>query len=642
MQDPYSSLSQQQTQAWLHQQALGLSVVLTTDNRTKAFQKCEITVSPAVEALLPAADRQQIQADLMEYYFRSSMVPTDAYTEGLTAGLRAMWKKIAERRERGKKPYSMSISLDGNQYKDGDTVIVKREHKKEVILTAFQHDERISKLSWSVKDKNYVSTSITVDASTVSTDAAGQTVTALWGSEQVTVNVVVAEVILPRSVTMAVRANLYPIISPEGIADKITFESGNEQVLSLSEGYPILELTAGKPGETTVTAKAGKTVFYQRTIKVIEEPDIEFSMPTISSVKFENVSLTSINYNIIKLTELGGGGLNGLCSPEAIKISNPPFFYLKEDKWYPYIDKVEGEYFFDWRLIEGQQEVTGPGGNTTEDNYCEQIMVMGSIPKYNHGPDYRNYYDRQKAAGQPIWYMLEAVRAHEKVHEPDVIDAFLNGGLKDSITLYLKKELIFDDQPHKSFSEIENENFVILDYAIDRIQNELIERWLDIALKYAGRDHNPGGAAEQAEYVVIDPMIDQICNYAKIGKWKTCEPDICNSPIPFGAEIPYIVDVTDLDNPVSYDLDEYVSIAMNDRQEIRLRFRIANSMVVAKDVSWQLTFDEKQMDGMQEIIFKKDQLKDTPEIISISYQDGLITYDTKTNYQTQWTFSIKK
>ena len=512
------------------------------------------------------------------------------------------------------------VSIEGTKYKDGETAIVKREYKKEITLMAYQGNNEITEeLSWMIDNESQTGISVVFDAATISADAEGQTVTATLGNKEVTVKIVVAEVILHRNITMAVSANLYPTISPEGIADQITFESDDEEILRLSEGYPTLNLTAGKPGETTITAKAGRTVFHQKSIKVINEPEVEFVRPVVSNVNFDNVTASSINYTTIMLPEVAGGAVNGLCSPEIITIDEPEFFYLKGDKWYPYIERVEGEYFFDYRLIDGQQEVTGPGGNTTVDNYCEQVMVLGSIPKYNHGPDYQNYYDREQAAGQPIWYMLEAVREHEKVHEPNVIDAYFKD-IQDSLFAVIENELVFDDQPQKSFSEIENENFVIVDLVLEQVAFQASKIWLKNALVRAERDHDPGGAAEQAEYAVINPMIEQICNHSKLANWQVCDPDACNEPLAFGPEIPYIIDVTDPANPVSYDLSTYVNIPMGDREEVRLRLSLENSMVIGKEVNWKYTFDGGQVNGSREIVFRKDQLKDTPEIVNISYQ----------------------
>ncbi len=97
--DVYSTGSRAQSAQWLAQQQLGITIFLTAANHTKAFQKCELQVSPAVETLLSAQDRQQIQTDLMEYYFHSTPVPSDAYTAGLVAGIEAMQKRILEPEE---------------------------------------------------------------------------------------------------------------------------------------------------------------------------------------------------------------------------------------------------------------------------------------------------------------------------------------------------------------------------------------------------------------------------------------------------------------------------------------------------------------------------------------------------------------
>ena len=520
------------------------------------------------------------------------------------------------------------VMIDGAKYKDGELAVVKREYKKELTLTAYRGSKEISEgLSWRIDNEDQTG-SVVFDAGTVSSDTVGNVVTALLGNREVKVKIVVAEVILHRDITMAVSAHLYPTISPEGIADKIIFKSGNEEILRLSAGYPSLNLIAGKPGETTVSAKYGETIFHQRTIKVVKEPEVEFVKPVVSSVKFENVSVSSSNYNTVKLTEIDGVGLNGLCSPESIKIDKPKFFYLKGDRWYPYIERVEGEYFFDYRLVEGQQEVTGPGGNTTQSNYCEQLMVLKSIPKYVHGPEYKNYCNRQGAANQPIWYMLEAVKEHEKVHEPNVIDVFI-GNAKDSILTLINNKLSFEDHPQKTFSEIENEAFIIIDFMIDDIEEKATDLWLNESLKKSANDHNSGGAAEQAEYAVINPMIEQICAHSKSAHWAICEPDICNEDISYGPEIPYIIDVTDPTNPVRYNLNDYVAISMGNRDQLTLRLSLENSMVIDKDVSWHYTFDGNKFSAVREIVFNKYQLHDTPEIINITYQDSHYEFHIK-------------
>ncbi len=94
----YATDARNEAAVWLQKQTHGITVFITLAKDTKAFQKCEMQVSDAVKALLPAEDRQQIRTGLMEFYFRSSPIPTDAYTQGLLAGIEAMKKRILERK----------------------------------------------------------------------------------------------------------------------------------------------------------------------------------------------------------------------------------------------------------------------------------------------------------------------------------------------------------------------------------------------------------------------------------------------------------------------------------------------------------------------------------------------------------------
>src|SRR5690606_34955715 len=142
--------------------------------------------------------------------------------------------------------------------------------------------------------------------------------------------------------------------------------------------------------------------------------------------------------------------------------------------------------------------------------------------------------------------------------------------------------------------------------------------WLNKSKKNAARDHDLGGSAEQAEYAVINPMIKQICGHSQLSNWGACISEICSGIIPFGTEIPYIVDVTDSTNPINYNLNEYVNIKMGDREEIKLRLHLENSMVIGNNVNWQYTHDGGQVNGSKEIIFRKNQLKDTPEIVNVT------------------------
>ena len=99
-QDVYTANSLKAVAQWLDQQEYGISIIITVADGNKAFLQCEIQLTDATKALLSPEELQQIQTSLMEYYFRSTPIPTNAYTSGLLAGLDAMENKILTSKER--------------------------------------------------------------------------------------------------------------------------------------------------------------------------------------------------------------------------------------------------------------------------------------------------------------------------------------------------------------------------------------------------------------------------------------------------------------------------------------------------------------------------------------------------------------
>ena len=96
--DVYTAPAQQVEAQWL-QRELGISLTVTL-NRDKTYQGVAMRVTPAVELLLPAEDRQQIQQNFMEYYFLGDFTPDDALTQGMLAGIAEMGKRISKSKEK--------------------------------------------------------------------------------------------------------------------------------------------------------------------------------------------------------------------------------------------------------------------------------------------------------------------------------------------------------------------------------------------------------------------------------------------------------------------------------------------------------------------------------------------------------------
>ena len=102
--------------SWLPNQEYGISILLLVNPTDKDFYECALQASSSMVAWLPTKDRQRIQQDIMEYYFRSTPIVTDAYSQGLLGGIRAMKECILVNKNRSE-PLSIA------------------EHVQEILLT---------------------------------------------------------------------------------------------------------------------------------------------------------------------------------------------------------------------------------------------------------------------------------------------------------------------------------------------------------------------------------------------------------------------------------------------------------------------------------------------------------------------------
>lgn len=103
----YTAPAQAVNDLWLQNHTYSLSILLTLAPRSKAFRTCQMRVGTATHEWLPIQDRQQIRQDIMEHYFRSTLSPDDACTQGLLMGFRALKERILANQNRSE-PWSVS------------------------------------------------------------------------------------------------------------------------------------------------------------------------------------------------------------------------------------------------------------------------------------------------------------------------------------------------------------------------------------------------------------------------------------------------------------------------------------------------------------------------------------------------------
>jgi len=190
----------------------------------------------------------------------------------------------------------------------------------------------------------------------------------------------------------------------------------------------------------------------------------------------------------------------GLTFPEAVK----PAISARCDgtQWFPVLTSLVGDYSEQVRLLPGQQEVTGPGGNTTQGNFCAQATELDAL---GFGPP------------QAIWYMITAVQAHEDVHLSRFRPALVAKATAIEATI---TSLSVPDSPGKTPAQAAAELTALPGFPAALARAKSV--WLTEILIRVRNDHNPGGPCDQAEHRVVDPMVNGICKHAKANSWGPC------------------------------------------------------------------------------------------------------------------------
>ena len=172
--------------------------------------------------------------------------------------------------------------------------------------------------------------------------------------------------------------------------------------------------------------------------------------------------------------------------------------------WYPVVTSLVGSFSQQVRLLPGppkQDEVTGPAGNTTKTNFCEQVKGLKTLGN---------------TIGNP-WYMLQAVKDHEDVHA-----AHFGPGLQaaePAITAALEAVSIPDAA---GMTQAAAAKALAADATFKAAVKAALQTWIAQDNTLLAGDHAPGGPTDTAEHKVVDPMITSICAHAKNETWGAC------------------------------------------------------------------------------------------------------------------------
>ena len=162
--------------------------------------------------------------------------------------------------------------------------------------------------------------------------------------------------------------------------------------------------------------------------------------------------------------------------------------------WRVIITSATGNYSLQATLIAGCTEVTGPGGNTTSNNWANQVANLNSL-------------------NGPTWYMVAAVEAHEQVHADWFDDGFQKATVVDALELAIENLTTAAADQAAAITALR---------ALPAFATSLTAsrgNWLTEILVLAAGDHAAGGPCETAEHGVVDPMINAINVHATAQGW---------------------------------------------------------------------------------------------------------------------------
>lgn len=167
--------------------------------------------------------------------------------------------------------------------------------------------------------------------------------------------------------------------------------------------------------------------------------------------------------------------------------------------WHAIVLSITGNYSSQVRLLPNVKEVLGPGGNTLQSNFCDQVSDLIKLS--------------QSATN---WYMISAIQAHEDVHVK-MLQPALESAVVGIEPLFETLTIIDNGQTlQQAVSQIKSspEFQIDISKAQDywRISIDILDPMIEVlsAPQYT------------AERNIAYPMVLNICNFAKAQMWGLC------------------------------------------------------------------------------------------------------------------------
>ncbi len=191
----------------------------------------------------------------------------------------------------------------------------------------------------------------------------------------------------------------------------------------------------------------------------------------------------------------------GLTYPESVTVTISAS--CETGQWCAVLTGLTGNYSLQARLIPTETEVTGPGGNTNQGNFCRQARELNALGVCPGGR----------------WYMLAAVQAHENVHLTRFLPALQDATPAIEASF---EALCVPMTPTRTQAQAIAAIQALPAYAA--AVRAAQATWLARVLARVAGDHAAGGPTDIAEHGVVDGMVNNICNAANNNCWGPCNP----------------------------------------------------------------------------------------------------------------------
>jgi hypothetical protein len=169
-------------------------------------------------------------------------------------------------------------------------------------------------------------------------------------------------------------------------------------------------------------------------------------------------------------------------------------------QWYAVLTGITGKYSKQTQLPYGVSEVTGPGGNTTEYNFCKQVE---DLKRFGLGSGVE-------------WYMISAVEAHEDVHVSRLQPAL------EELAYSIEAEVEALSVPNSGQTEAEAIEQIKALTGFYSARRNAFTAWDSKYVTSILFDDIPGGLTEHAESTIAYPMATSICESAALANWPYC------------------------------------------------------------------------------------------------------------------------